>query len=193
MNLDEADAKLASLVKRLAALSDDELWKNHNVVVDIKLPIAVVNGAGNAAFGSQTIDNGWEFYCVGPPSAHYSASGVLAIDGTTPATLAIPESMRPDMFDFTWNVRDNTMGRDWCNLPMPSSVLSTGNMGFRRFNGQDGTELRARAKMRGGTRIDVTINPIFFNPASFTSGLQTIVTHKLQFIFSGVYVKEGVL
>ncbi len=148
--------------------------------MDIPLPLFT----GMAAQGVLNIDAGETFYVLGI-EAPYTCIGVLSEDGSTPATLTIPETLRPLIFDYTWSIRDSGDDRDWSNIAVPSEVIRTGNIGRN--------EIMAQKRLPGGTKVTVTINSTFFDSTSQATGLSDFTGHSLQFVLSGVSVKDGVL
>ena len=171
------------------------LWYERAYPVDIVLPLfsgTVADGGYPVSVGIINIELGATFYVLGV-EASYSATGTLIEDGNqfatppfdgSPATLTVPETIRASIFDYTWTIRDSATDRDWCNAPVPSGVLRTGNLGMYGQN--------AQARVAGGTKITVTINPTYFSNNSLC-GLNSITSHSLQFVFTGIEVKDGAL
>lgn len=180
---DRAMARLA----KLQADSEEPLWWNRAYPLDVVMPLFSGSASGGgypASFGEFNTDSGSTFFALGI-EAPYTVSGVLAEDGVTPATLTIPESMRPAIFDYTFGIRDSASDRDWMNTPIPSYVIRMGNLGMFGIGGQ--------ARLPGGTRVSITVNPVFFDAASASTGITTFSSHNLQFVLSGIAVKDGVL
>ncbi len=180
--LDEAEEELLDL----EADPDKPLWWNRAYVIDIPLPLFI----NTAVFGTFTVDADHEFFVLGQ-EAFYSATGLVTetVDVspvTSPATLVIPESLRPLIFDYTWMLHDSGTDRDWGNLPLPSSVFRNGNMHGLNYNG-------GQARLRGGTLVTATINPTFFDVNSTATGLSDFESHSLQIILSGIAVRKGAL
>lgn len=162
------------------------MWWERAYPVDISLPLfsgSAGDGGYPASVGVLNIELGTTFYVLGI-EAPYTCTGNLSEDGSD-ATLTIPETLRPLIMDYTWTIRDNAMDRDWCNVPIPSSVIRTGNLGMFGVN--------AQARLSGGTKVTVTINQTFFDKNSTASGLKTFSSHSLQFVLTGISVKDGVL
>lgn len=177
---------------------DKCLWWERAYPVDIELPLfsgASGDGGYPVSIGVINIELGSTFYVLGVESS-YSVTGTLIEDGYpafppnpafdgSPATLTVPETLRPFIMDYTWTIRDNATDRDWCNVPVPSAVLRSGNLGCFNQN--------AQARMAGGTKVTITVNQNYFNASSVESGLKTISSHSLQFVLTGIEVKDGVL
>ena len=197
-----ADRHKAAKDKLDKFIADGEkcLWKERAYPVDIPLPLfsgTVANGGYPVSIGVINIDLGSTFYVLGIESS-YTITGKLLEDGVgdgntppgilvagSPATLTLPETIRPWVFDFTWTIRDSATDRDWCNVPLPSGVIRTGNLGYSNAGGQ--------ARVAGGTKVTVTINPTRFVTTNNLSGLYDIDSHSLQFVFTGIEVKDGAL
>lgn len=181
-------ARLAYARKRLGQLEQDDerpQFYEHSYPVDIPLPLIdpSASGAYPAAYGTVEVNSGVTFFAIGV-SASYTVTGVL--DDSSPATLTLPESLRPLVFDYTWMMRDNGSDRDWGNLPLPSALMRGGNMrGFRFGCGH--------SRMVGGSQVLITINPTFFDLNSSATGLSTFTSHSLQVELVGVEVRDGVL
>lgn len=181
---DKIAVRMAAAKKELEALQKDPDkpdWWNRAYPAKVTLPLST----GTVAFGQFTVDPGTTFFAK-TIQAVYEVSGVLAEDSVTNATLVIPESMRPQVFDYTWRVRDSGTDRDWSNLPVPSSVLRGGNVNPMVF-------LNGQARIRGGARVQFTVNPTFFDSTSTSTGVQTVSNHSLTFVLTGVAVRDGVL
>lgn len=176
-------------MRRLAKLQADSelpLWWNRSYPVNIALPLFTGTTAGGgypAASGVLNIDTGITFFALGL-EASYTVNGLLTEDDS-PASLTMPESMRPRIFDATWTIRDSGTDRDWSNLAVPLSVIRTGNMG--------NFAVGAQARLAGGTKVTITVNPTYFDSTSTATGLKTFSSHSLQFVITGVAVKDGVL
>lgn len=190
---------------RLDKFIEDEgkcLWKERSYPVDIILPLFSGNPVGTDGYpvsiGVINVDLGSTFYVLGIESS-YTVTGTLLEDGVgdaggavvspgSKATLTLPETIRPFVFDYTWTIRDSATDRDWCNVPIPSGVIRTGNLGYFNAGGQ--------ARVAGGTKITVTINPTLFNNNSATAnvcGLDQLDSHSLQLVLTGIEVKDGVM
>lgn len=189
-----SDAEWQALVDRHKAATarldkflEDEgkcLWRERAYPVDILLPLfsgSTNNGGYPASVGVLNIEAGSTFFALGL-EAPYTCSGKLSEDNSS-ATLTIPETLRPLIMDYTWSIRDNSTDRDWSNIPLPSSVIRTGNMGMFGLN--------AQARLSGGTKVTITVNQTFFDPNSTASGLKTFSSHSLQFVLTGIEVKDG--
>lgn len=177
---------------------DKCLWKERVYPVDIVLPL--FSGTNNTSgypvsIGVINIELGSTFYVLGV-EASYTVTGTLLEDGVgdnmggviyagSPATLTVPETLRPFIMDYTWTIRDSATDRDWCNVPIPSGVLRTGNRGYFNAN--------AQARVAGGTKVTITVNQTFFDQNSKQSGLYELKSHSLQFVLTGVEVKDGAL
>ena len=173
-------------LNQLIASADKSLWWERAYPVDVDLPLftgSSTDGGYPASIGVINIELGTTFYVLGL-EAPYTCTGVLSEDDS-PATLTIPETLRPSIMDYTWTIRDSSTDRDWCNIPLPSAVIRTGNLGMFGLN--------AQAKLSGGTRVTVTVNQTFFDANSEASGLKTFSSHSLQFVLTGISVKDGAL
>lgn len=181
---------------KFIADEDKCLWRERSYPVDVPLPLfsGSANGGYPVSIGVINIDLGSTFYVLGIESS-YTVTGTLLEDGFSngvtviyagsKATLTLPETIRPAIFDYTWTIRDSATDRDWCNVPLPSAVIRTGNMGY--FG------VAAQARVAGGTKVTVTINPTLFNQSSQLSGLYNFDSHSLQFVLTGIEVKDGAL
>lgn len=179
---EKAMARLA----QLQADSEVPLWWNRAYPLDIAMPLFTGSATGGgypASFGEFNTDAGSTFFALGI-EAEYTATGILAED-SSPATLTIPETLRPLIFDYTWTIRDSAFDRDWMNVAVPSYVIRLGNLGMFGIG--------AQARLAGGTRVSFTVNPVFFNAASTATGLKTFSSHTLQFVLTGIALKDGVL
>ena len=180
---EKAMARLAQLQEE----SEKPLWWNRAYPLDIAMPLFTGTSSGGgypASFGEFNTDVGATFFALGI-EAIYSVSGLLAEDGTSPATIPIPESQRPIIFDYTWSIRDSASDRDWMDRPLPSYVIRTGNLGMIGIGGQ--------ARLAGGTKVQFTVNPTYFNASPTTTGIVEFSSHTLQMVLSGIAVKDGVL
>jgi hypothetical protein len=183
------ESRRDAAMKKLQKFEDDNEkpnWINRAYPVDIDLPLftgSSTAGGYPASFGVFNVDSGSTFFALGI-EAFYTCTGVLSEDNS-PATLTLPETLRPSVFDYTWSIRDSITDRDWSNIPLPSAVIRTGNMGLFGIG--------AQARIGGGTRITITVNPTYFDSSSTSTGLKTFSSHSLQFILSGIAIKDGAL
>jgi hypothetical protein len=185
--VEQLNARLEYAKKKLAQLEADDAkpqFYEHTYPVDIPLPlIDPSSGAFPAAFGTMEVNAGVTFFPLGI-SASYTVTGIL--DDGSPATVTVPPSLMPLIFDYTWMMRDSSTDRDWGNISLPSSLMRGGNMTGFRFG-------RGHGRMSGGTQIIVTINPTFFSASSTATGLAEFTSHSLQVELVGVEVLDGVL
>ena len=59
---------------------------------------------------------------------------------------------RNDLFEFDWSIRDTGSDRDWQNFPQPEVFLCSGRL--------NPTRLPVFGRIKGGSEVEVTINPV---------------------------------
>lgn len=185
MEMREWDAVRARLERARRSfenvLVDEQSWMRWRMFpIDIPLPMV----APDVATGTVSTDIGSTVFVMGI-EAHYVVSGTLEED-ESPASITIPETQRTKIMDYHWMLRDESTNRDWGNLPLPSSLMRSGNINPFKFMG-------AHARLRGGTKVTATINLDFFTSSPLLVPLVDVKSHTLQVILSGIEVKDGVL
>lgn len=157
---------------------DAPLWKEMAYSVRVELPTIT----RIPAFGNCTTEQGWVFLCK-EMQPNYEISGLLEEDHTSGCTIQIPESSRLVVFEYTWLVRDTGSNQPWSNLPVPSWVLRGGNMQGLRF-------IKGHRRVRGGSRIEFTINPTVINLSSGFTGVSSPTGHALNIALRGVAIRD---
>lgn len=178
----ELEAAKSQLAQLEADADKPFFWNRAYPLIVSSIPLM----ANNVSFAEFVVDQGTTFYAKSL-EAHYIVSGTLAED-SSPATITIPETVRSNIFDFTWMIRDSGTARDWGNLPLPSSIIMGGNINALDFmNGQ--------AFLPGGSKVTLTINATRYNAAEINlyTGLSAVDSHSLRVVMTGIAVRDGAL
>jgi len=91
---------------------------------------------------------------------------------------------RNEIFDYDWRIVDTSEDREWQNIQQPAPFMGSGSL--------SGMVLPKAARLRGGAKVLVEINPFFSLPLSgVSSGLFTdVTTFVLHIAFLGFEVRE---
>lgn len=91
---------------------------------------------------------------------------------------------RNEFFDYDWRVTDTSEDREWQNVQQPAPFMGSGSL--------SGMELPVAARIRGGAKVLVEVDPHFSIP--FTAAIEglfaDVTTFVLHICFSGYEVPE---
>lgn len=149
---------------------------------------------------SFTTNGGTTFYCTEIASSLRvigqalipDPPGVIAgqsVNVTRPYGVGVSQAgnaanYRNEIFDFDWRIIDTSEDREWQNIQQPAPFMGSGAL--------SGMELPRAARVRGGSKVLVEIDPHYSIPfAGALEGLFTdVTTFVLHISFSGFEVRE---
>ena len=108
-----------------------------------------------------TVSGGTDFFCTQLSSSVRVVGTSLAESGTAGQAVNLTRSFgqgrpgfgsfRNEIFDYDWRIVDTSEDREWQNIQQPSVFMGSGSL--------SGMDLPCPAKMRGGSKILVEVDP----------------------------------
>lgn len=103
------------------------------------------------------------------------------LDLAQTARLTLAETVRLQMFDFKFKIRDTGSDREWQNDWVPGQLLFTGN--YNSFRMREG-----HALCSPGSEVTIQVDAQCFGNPTFQSQVENITSQQLQIVLSGFEV-----